>query len=91
MSTDRKASMAKRARELQQKDRVKEREARRAERRVRAEERAASGQVGPQIGEPVPVEDEDEAEGADVQADDAQLDAGAPPSSTPRTEAARTR
>jgi cold-inducible RNA-binding protein len=42
--------MTKRQRELDQKDRVKEREARRVERRMRSAERAASGQVGPPMG-----------------------------------------
>ena len=49
MSANRKASITKRARELAQKDRVKDREQRRAERKVRAQERAASGIVGPEI------------------------------------------
>jgi hypothetical protein len=56
-SVNRKATMAKRARELEQKDRAKEREQRRAERRARAEARAASGQVGPEIGQPVSFDD----------------------------------
>jgi hypothetical protein len=43
--------MTKRQREMDQKDRVKEREARRADRRMRSAERAASGQVGPPMGE----------------------------------------
>jgi RNA recognition motif-containing protein len=43
--------MTKRQRELDQKDRVKMREARRADRRERSAERAASGQVGPPMGE----------------------------------------
>jgi hypothetical protein len=58
MSTNRKATMAKRARELEQKDRAKERETRRAERKQRAEERTASGQVGPEIGQPVSYDDD---------------------------------
>ncbi|HUQ05001.1 MAG TPA: hypothetical protein VM261_21005 [Kofleriaceae bacterium] len=41
--------MAKRAREMAQKDGVKDREARRLERKARAEARAASGIVGPEI------------------------------------------
>jgi hypothetical protein len=49
MSTNRKATMAKRARELAQKDRVKDREQRRAERQARSEARAASGIVGPEV------------------------------------------
>ena len=52
MSTNRKATMAKRAREMGQKDGVRDREARRLERKARADERTASGQVGPGIGEP---------------------------------------
>lgn len=43
--------MTKRQREMDQKDRVKERDARRADRRARSAERAASGQVGPPMGE----------------------------------------
>jgi hypothetical protein len=43
--------MTKRQREMDQKDRVKEREARRADRRQRSAERAATGQVGPPMGE----------------------------------------
>jgi uncharacterized membrane protein YgcG len=46
--------MSKRQRELDQKDRVKMREARRAERRARSAERAASGEVGPPMGDPMP-------------------------------------
>ena len=53
MSTNYKATMGKRQRELDQKDRVVEREARRAARKARAEHRAATGQVGPKIGEPI--------------------------------------
>jgi len=56
MAVNRKATMAKRALEMEQKDRVKEREARRLERKARAEERAASGQTGPEMGEPIAVE-----------------------------------
>jgi hypothetical protein len=54
MSTNRKASITKRARELAQKDGVRDREQRRAERKARREERAASGIVGPEMGEPQP-------------------------------------
>jgi uncharacterized membrane protein YgcG len=54
MSTNQRATMSKRQRELDQKDRVKMREARRAERRARSAERAASGQVGPPMGDPMP-------------------------------------
>lgn len=53
MSTNRKASIAKRARELAQKDGVRDREQRRADRKVRQQERAAAGIVGPEMGEPV--------------------------------------
>lgn len=61
MSTSRKATMAKRSREMGQKDRVKEREERRLERKARADERVAAGLIGPQIGEPPPpLIDEDE-------------------------------
>jgi hypothetical protein len=56
MSNNHRATMAKRQRELAQKDRVKEREARRLERKARAEARAASGQVGPPIADPVELE-----------------------------------
>jgi hypothetical protein len=49
MSTNRKATMAKRQRELNQKDRVKERETRRQERRSRIQERVVSGVSGPPI------------------------------------------
>lgn len=59
MSTNRKASIAKRARELAQKDRVRDREQRRADRKVRLAERAANGLVGPEMGE-APANDGDE-------------------------------
>jgi hypothetical protein len=52
MSTNRKASLAKRAREMAQKDRVADRQARRTERQARRAERAANGIVGPEMGEP---------------------------------------
>ena len=55
MATNIKATQSKRAREMGQKDRVKERESRRNERKTRAEARSASGQVGPEMGEPEPV------------------------------------
>jgi hypothetical protein len=58
MSTNKKATMAKRQREMEQKDRVKEREQRRFDRRARAQERADSGVVGPGVGEIMHVEDE---------------------------------
>jgi cold-inducible RNA-binding protein len=54
MSNNYKASITKRQREMEQKDRVKEREARRDGRKARAAERQALGQVGPQMGAPVP-------------------------------------
>ncbi|MEZ4366514.1 MAG: hypothetical protein R2939_09540 [Kofleriaceae bacterium] len=54
MATNFKATMAKRQREMGQKDRVRDRLERRNERKARAEARAASGQVGPEIGEPQP-------------------------------------
>jgi hypothetical protein len=53
MSANRKASINKRARELAQKDGVRDREQRRQERKVRQEARAASGIVGPEMGEPI--------------------------------------
>ena len=60
MSTNRKATMAKRARELGQKDSVRDRNERRAERAVRAAARVASGAIGPEIGEPqAPLNDDD--------------------------------
>ena len=43
MAVNRKATMAKRQREMDQKDRVKMREARQAERQARAEARKAAG------------------------------------------------
>jgi hypothetical protein len=58
MSVNRKATMAKRQRELAQKDNVKDREQRRQERKARAEARAASGQVGPEMGEPQRFDDD---------------------------------
>jgi cold-inducible RNA-binding protein len=48
-----KATSSKRQREQDQKERAAERIARRAERKERAAARLASGQVGPEIGEPV--------------------------------------
>jgi len=54
MSTNRKATMAKRQRELNQKDRVKEREQRRQERRGRIQQRVAAGVSGPPIAEAEP-------------------------------------
>jgi hypothetical protein len=64
MSDQRKATMAKRQREMDQKDRVKERESRRNERRLRIQARASLGRSGPEIEPPVappanPVFDED--------------------------------
>lgn len=61
MANNYRATAAKRQRELDQKDRVKEREARRADRRDRIEQRAATGQVGPPIGEPLPSLNDDPA------------------------------
>ena len=72
MATNRKATMAKRARELAQKDRAKDREQRRADRRARAAERAASGQVGP------PIEALTPGEGGVALDDDDMLDDAAP-------------
>jgi cold-inducible RNA-binding protein len=54
MSTNFKPSITKRQREMDQKDRVKEREARRDDRKARAAQRQASGHVGPQMGAPLP-------------------------------------
>ena len=53
MSNAPRATMNKRQRELDQKDRVRAREVRRAERRERSAARAASGEVGPPMGEPM--------------------------------------
>jgi len=53
MSSPYKPTNSKRQRELDQKDRVNEREARRAARKARAQHREATGQVGPGIGEPI--------------------------------------
>jgi hypothetical protein len=61
MANNFRATAAKRQRELDQKDRAKEREARRAERRERIQARAASGQVGPPIGDPMPSLNDDDA------------------------------
>jgi hypothetical protein len=47
--TDRKHSMAKRARELEQKSAVRERDQRHADRKVRLAERVAAGVVGAPI------------------------------------------
>jgi hypothetical protein len=63
MNANRKASINKRARELAQKDRVKDREARRAERKVRAEHRAANGIVGPEIETAPPPDPDAPADG----------------------------
>ena len=51
MSNAPRATMTKRQREVDQKDRVRQREERRADRRARSAARAASGQVGPPMGE----------------------------------------
>jgi len=53
MSNAPRATMTKRQRELDQKDRVKAREARRADRKARSAERRASGEFGPPMGEPM--------------------------------------
>jgi hypothetical protein len=53
VSTHRKATIAKRQREMEQKDRVKERESRRNDRRTRIQERASLGRSGPEIVPPV--------------------------------------
>jgi hypothetical protein len=55
MTVQRKATIAKRQREMDQKDRAKERDARRNERRVRIQERASMGRSGPEIVPPAPV------------------------------------
>jgi hypothetical protein len=52
MSVQRKATIAKRQREMEQKDRVKERESRRNDRRTRIQERASMGRSGPEIVPP---------------------------------------
>jgi hypothetical protein len=54
--TNQKTTSNKRQREQDQKERAAERIARRTERKARAAVRLASGQVGPQIAEPVPPE-----------------------------------
>lgn len=51
MSSAPRATMMKRQRELDQKDRAKAREQRRTDRRARTAERVASGVVGPPMGE----------------------------------------
>jgi len=66
---NRKATMAKRRRELEQKERAKDRLQRREERKARAAERQAQGIVGPQIGEPVRLDDDDEPIDADTDAE----------------------
>jgi len=77
MTANRKASIAKRARELAQKDRVKDREQRRAERKVRAEARAASGIVGPEIEELQPlIEGGEGGEGGEGDASDVNEEGG---------------
>jgi hypothetical protein len=53
VSVQRKATIAKRQREMDQKDRTKERETRRNDRRLRIQERAALGRTGPEIVPPV--------------------------------------
>jgi cold-inducible RNA-binding protein len=54
--TNQKTTSNKRQREQDQKERAAERGARRTERKARAAARLASGQVGPQIAEPAPPE-----------------------------------
>jgi RNA recognition motif-containing protein len=54
--TNQKPTSNKRQREQDQKERAAERIARRTERKARAAARLASGQVGPQIADPVPPE-----------------------------------
>lgn len=73
MPTNHKATRSKRQREQDQKDRATERSSRRGERKARAAERAATGQVGPQISEPIapevdvrPAEASDAADGTSV-------------------------
>ena len=66
MSTNQKATFSKRAREMAQKDRVQERALRRDERKARAAERAATGQVGPEIGEPILPDDDGMVAGGDA-------------------------
>ena len=65
MANNFRATAAKRQRELDQKDRAKEREARRAERRGRIEARAAAGLVGPPIGDPMPSLNDDASDAGD--------------------------
>ncbi|MBK9036769.1 MAG: hypothetical protein IPL61_36890 [Myxococcales bacterium] len=57
MATNRKASLTKRQRELDQKDGVRDREVRRAERLTRLAERVAAGVVGAPIEAEPPIED----------------------------------
>ncbi len=52
MATNRRATMAKRQREQDQKDRVKEREARLADRQARTVARKANGDLDPGTGDP---------------------------------------
>jgi len=54
--TNQKTTSNKRQREQDQKERAAERIARRTERKARAAARLASGQVGPQIAEPAPLD-----------------------------------
>lgn len=58
MPTNQKVTSSKRQREQDQKERAAERIARRGERKARAAARLASGQVGPEIAEPVVPEDD---------------------------------
>jgi cold-inducible RNA-binding protein len=56
--TNQKTTSNKRQREQDQKERAAERIARRTERKARAAARLASGQIGPQIAEPAPPEND---------------------------------
>ena len=53
MAFNSRPTSSKRQREMDQKDRVAERAARRADRKARAADRAATGQVGPEMGQPI--------------------------------------
>jgi hypothetical protein len=85
LPTNRKATWSKRQREQDQKDRAAERTSRRSERKARAAERHASGQVGPQMGEAVPLEADAPLDPA---GEPAEGDAGAEPGSAVRADGA---
>lgn len=70
MAKNFRATAAKRQRELDQKDRVKDREARRTERRDRIQQRADAGHVGPPMGEPMPSLNDDTGPAPIVTPDD---------------------